>query len=104
MGGFVGKAVGAVTGGLLGGLTGSAEAEAEGTQQMANNGLQAGDIVALLPVNGGNNFIVLGKLIYAPEISGETTDSSSSGSGNSSVSGGSSAETVKSSSEFDDGG
>lgn len=74
MGGFVGKAVGAVTGGLLGGLTGSAEAEAEGTQQMANNGLQAGDTVALLPIgNSGQNYIVLGKLVYAAELADTDT-------------------------------
>lgn len=101
MGSFVGGIVGGLTGGLLGG---DVEGAAESSAQTTNNGLQAGDIVALLPVNGGNNFIVLGKLIYAPEISGETADSGSGGSGNSSVSGGSSAETVKSSSEFDDGG
>lgn len=77
MGGF-GSAVGKVAGGLTGGLIGGGiEGESEGTQQMANYGLEAGDLVALLPINGGQNYIVLGKLIYAADFDGSSAQSSS---------------------------
>ena len=74
MGGFVSDFVGGITGGLLGGEVGG---EAESTAQTVNNGLQAGDTVALLPVNGGKAYIVLGKLAYAAELSGETSEDTS---------------------------
>lgn len=71
----IGKIAGGLTGGLLGGgLSG----ESESTEQTVDNGLQAGDLVCLLPINGGQNYIVLGKLIYAAEANGEATSGSSS--------------------------
>ena len=78
MGGF-GSAVGKITGGLMGGLTGGGiEGESEGTQQMANYGLVAGDLVALLPINDGSQYIVLGKLIYAADFDGSSAKTSGS--------------------------
>lgn len=39
-------------------------------------GLLAGDLVSLLPIEGGQKFIVLGKVIYLPEFKFESAENS----------------------------
>lgn len=80
MGGVV-KGVGKIAGGLTGGLLGGdVSGESESTAQTVDNGLKAGDLVCLLPINGGQNYIVLGKLVYGAEATGATTSGGSSSS------------------------
>ena len=65
-----------------------ADIEGEGNYKassiLTDCGLMAGDLVSILPLEGGQKFIVLGKIIYLPEFqfesnedSGGTGDSSS---------------------------
>lgn len=76
--GGIGSAVGNVVGGLTGGLIGGGMGgESESVEQTTNYGIVAGDLVALLPINGGQGYIVLGKLAYAAELSGGTAPASS---------------------------
>ena len=61
------------------------KADAEGEYQASviytDCGLQVGDYVAMLPINDGQNFIVLSKLVYLPEFKFETEESGSDNTG-----------------------
>lgn len=61
------------------------KADAQGEYQSSviytDCGLQVGDYVAMLPINDGQQFIVLSKLVYLPEFKFETDESGSDNTG-----------------------
>ncbi len=61
VGDIVGGAVGAVSGVFGGGSVGG---EAQTTATTVDYGISPGDVVALLPINNGQQYILLGRLVY----------------------------------------
>ena len=61
--------VGDVAGGIVGSVSGifgggSVGGEAQSTATTVDYGISAGDVVALLPINNGQQYILLGRLVY----------------------------------------
>ena len=54
----------------------SLEGEYQASAIYTDCGLMAGDLVSLLPISGGQKFIVLGKVIYLPEFKFSSESSS----------------------------
>lgn len=61
VGDLVGGAVDAVSGIFDGGSVGG---EAQTTATTVDYGISPGDVVALLPINDGQQYVLLGRLVY----------------------------------------